>query len=124
MAARFVRRPFKRKRRKRPRPPLVGEQTFLLNGSPLQIRCGEIHFARVPREYLAHRLKMAKAMGLSAVCGYLFWNFHEGKPRQYDWSGTPKAAGFCSPAQKEGLWVRPDASAVIAEPLLNTLTQP
>ena len=36
----------------------IGEEDFLLDGRPLQIRCGEIHFARVPREYWRHRLKL------------------------------------------------------------------
>jgi len=27
----------------------IGENDFQLDGKPMQIRCGEIHFARVPR---------------------------------------------------------------------------
>jgi beta-galactosidase len=83
----------------------VGEKDFLLDGKPLQIRCGEIHFARVPREYWRHRLQMCRAMGLNAVCAYLFWNFHERTPGAYDWSGQADAAEFCRMAQEEGLWV-------------------
>jgi beta-galactosidase len=52
----------------------IGQESFLLNNKPYVIRCGEMHFARIPREYWAHRLKMAKAMGLNTVCAYLFWN--------------------------------------------------
>jgi beta-galactosidase len=55
----------------------IGDKDFLLDGKPLQIRCGEMHFARVPREYWQHRLKLIKAMGLNTVCAYLFWNYHE-----------------------------------------------
>src|SRR4051812_2438233 len=40
----------------------IGEKDFLLDGSALQIRCGEIHFARVPREYWRQRLQMCRAM--------------------------------------------------------------
>jgi beta-galactosidase len=40
----------------------IGESDFLLDGKPLQIRCGEMHFARVPREYWKHRLQAVKAM--------------------------------------------------------------
>jgi beta-galactosidase len=83
----------------------LGEKDFLLDGKPLQIRCGEIHFARVPREYWRHRLQMCRAMGLNAVCAYLFWNFHESRPGVYDWSGQADAAEFCRLAQEEGLWV-------------------
>lgn len=83
----------------------IGENDFLLDGKPLQIRCGEIHFARVPREYWQHRLRQCKAMGLNAVCAYLFWNFHEWQEGTFDWSGRADAAEFCRMAQAEGLWV-------------------
>jgi len=48
---------------------------------------------------------MMKAMGLNSVCAYLFWNMHEPRPGQFDWSGQADAAEFCRLAQAEGLWV-------------------
>ena len=83
----------------------IGQKDFLLDGKPIQIRCGEMHFARVPREYWTHRLKAIKAMGLNAVCAYLFWNYHEWREGKYDWKGQRDAAEFCKLAQAEGLWV-------------------
>jgi beta-galactosidase len=83
----------------------VGVTNFLLDGRPYQIRCGEIHAPRVPREYWQHRLRMAKAMGLNTVCAYLFWNMHEPRPGTFVWTGQADAAEFCRIAQREGLWV-------------------
>ncbi|HTV39120.1 MAG TPA: beta-galactosidase family protein [Candidatus Sulfotelmatobacter sp.] len=83
----------------------IGTNDFLLDGQRLQIRCGEMHSARIPREYWRNRLRMAKAMGLNTVCAYLFWNQIEQKPGKFDWSGQADAAGFCRIAQQEGLWV-------------------
>jgi beta-galactosidase len=83
----------------------IGEHDFLLDGRPLQIRCGEMHFARVPREYWGHRLRAIRAMGLNTVCAYLFWNYHEWREGRFDWSGQRDAAEFCRLAQQEGLWV-------------------
>ncbi|HEY0944960.1 MAG TPA: beta-galactosidase [Opitutaceae bacterium] len=83
----------------------IGADAFLLDGEKFQIRCGELHAARVPREYWRHRLKMVKAMGLNTVCAYLFWNMHEPRPGQFNWSGQADAAEFCRAAQAEGLWV-------------------
>jgi len=83
----------------------IGDNDFLLDGKRLQIRCGEIHAARVPAEYWRHRLKMAKAMGLNTVCAYLFWNAHEPTPGQFVWNGQSDVAAFCKIAQEEGLWV-------------------
>jgi beta-galactosidase len=83
----------------------IGKESFLLNGKPFVIRCGEMHFARVPREYWLHRLQMAKAMGLNTVCAYLFWNVHEPKPNEFNWSDMADAAAFCKLAQQAGLYV-------------------
>ncbi len=83
----------------------IGENDFLLNGKPYVIRCGEMHFARIPKEYWRHRLQMAKAMGLNTVCAYLFWNMHEPEPGKFNWSGMADAAEFCKIAKQEGLYV-------------------
>jgi beta-galactosidase len=83
----------------------IGEEDFLLDGQRFQIRCGEIHAPRVPREYWRHRLQMCKAMGLNTVCAYLFWNMHEPQPGRFEWSGQADAAEFCRVAQEQKLWV-------------------
>lgn len=83
----------------------IGEKDFLLDGKPFQIRCGELHFARIPKEYWRHRIQMMKAMGMNAVCAYLFWNFHERTPGVFKWDGEADVAEFCKIAQDEGLWV-------------------
>lgn len=83
----------------------IGTNDFLLDGQRFQIRCGEIHAARVPKEYWRNRLQMARAMGLNTVCAYLFWNQIEFKQGKYDWSGQADIAEFCRIAQEEGLWV-------------------
>ncbi|MDR2673305.1 MAG: beta-galactosidase [Opitutaceae bacterium] len=83
----------------------AGERDFLLDGRPFQIRCGELHAARVPREYWGHRLRMIRAMGLNTVCAYLFWNMHEPRPGVFDWGGGADIAEFCRLAQRHGLLV-------------------
>ncbi len=83
----------------------IGKDAFLLDGKPAVLRVGEMHFARVPREYWRHRLQMLKAMGMNAVCAYLFWNYHEFEPGKFDWADQADAAEFCRLAQQEGMWV-------------------
>ncbi len=83
----------------------IGEKAFLLDGQPLQIRCGEMHYTRVPREYWQHRIEMIKAMGMNAVCVYLFWNYHERAEGEYTWEGQADVVEFCRMAQEAGLWV-------------------
>ncbi len=83
----------------------IGPNDFLLEGKPFLVRCGEMHFARIPREYWQHRLRMARAMGLNTVCAYLFWNVHEPEPGHFNFSGEADVAAFCRLAQAEGLKV-------------------
>lgn len=83
----------------------IGDSSFLLNGKPYIIRCGEMHYARIPKEYWRHRLQMIRAMGLNTVCAYLFWNFTEKQPGEFNWTGQANVAEFCKIAQEEGLYV-------------------
>jgi len=78
---------------------------FVLDGKPLQIISGEIHYARIPHEYWRDRLKKARAMGLNTISTYVFWNLHEPKPGVYDFSGDLDVAEFIRTAQQEGLYV-------------------
>ena len=78
---------------------------FVLDGKPLQIISGEIHYERIPREYWRDRLKKARAMGLNTISTYIFWNVHEPKPGVYDFSGSLDVAAFIRMAQEEGLYV-------------------
>src|SRR5580698_4267421 len=82
----------------------VGDH-FELDGKPFRILAGEMHYARVPREYWRDRLRKAKAMGLNTITTYVFWNVHEPKPGVYDFSGNNDAAEFIREAQQEGLYV-------------------
>lgn len=83
----------------------IGKDQFLLDGKSFQIRCGELHFARIPKEYWRHRIKMMKSLGMNTVCAYLFWNFHEQVPGVFKWDGEADIVEFCKIAQEEGLWV-------------------
>ncbi len=65
-----------------------------------------MHYARIPREYWRHRLRMAKAMGLNTVATYVFWDYHERRPGAFDFrTGNRDLAAFIRIAQEEGLWV-------------------
>jgi len=78
---------------------------FLLDGKPFRIISGEMHSPRIPRDYWRARLRMAKAMGLNTVTAYVFWNEHETRPGEFDFSGQHDVAEFIREAQSEGLYV-------------------
>lgn len=83
----------------------IGDEAFLLDGKPFVIRCGEMHFARIPRELWRHRIQMVRACGFNAVCAYMFWNNHEPVRGRYEFTGEKDVAAFCRIAQEEGMWV-------------------
>lgn len=79
---------------------------FLLDGKPYRIISGEIHPARIPVEYWRHRIQMAKAMGCNTIAAYIFWNYHENKPGQFDFTTQNKNIGtFLSICKEENMWV-------------------
>ena len=83
----------------------TGNKTFLLNGKPFVVKAAEVHYPRIPRAYWDHRIKMCKALGMNTVCIYVFWNIHEQKEGQFDFTGNNDVAEFCRIAQKNGMYV-------------------
>jgi len=83
----------------------TGNKTFLLNGKPFVVKAAEVHYPRIPRPYWEHRIKMCKALGMNTVCIYVFWNIHEQKEGQFDFTGNNDVAEFCRIAQKNGMYV-------------------
>ncbi|MER6912867.1 beta-galactosidase family protein [Streptomyces sp. NPDC000594] len=85
----------------------VGEKDFLLDGRPVRLLSGALHYFRVHEEQWGHRLAMLRAMGLNCVETYVPWNLHEPAPGEYR---DPEALGrFLDAARAAGLWaiVRP-----------------
>lgn len=83
----------------------VGDKTFLLNGQPIVIKAAEIHYTRIPAEYWEHRIQLCKALGMNTICIYAFWNIHEQKPGEFDFTGQNDVAAFCKLAQKHDMHI-------------------
>lgn len=84
----------------------LSPSAFLLDGKPFQIISGELHPARIPREYWKHRIQMAKAMGCNTIAMYVFWNYHEEKEGQFDFTTGNKNLGeFIRLCKEENMWV-------------------
>lgn len=84
-------------------------ENFILDGKPILLRSGEMHYPRVPREHWRDRFKKAKALGLNTITTYIFWNLHEKQPGKFDFAGNLDIVEFAKIAKEEGLWliVRP-----------------
>ena len=83
----------------------VGNKTFLLNGEPFIVKAAEVHYPRMPRPYWDHRIKMCKSLGMNTLCIYVFWNIHEQREGEFDFSDNNDVAEFCRLAQKNGMYV-------------------
>jgi beta-galactosidase GanA len=77
---------------------------FTLDGQPLLLVAGEMHFGRVLPEDWDLRLKQAKAMGLNTVSFYLFWNLVEPREGEFTFRGLTDVRRMLELCRENGLW--------------------
>jgi beta-galactosidase len=78
---------------------------FELDGKPIKILSGAIHYFRIPREDWSHSLYNLKALGFNTVETYIPWNFHETCEGEFDFTGQKDIKHFIELAQDIGLYV-------------------
>lgn len=85
----------------------VGDDHFRLDGKPVRLLSGALHYFRVHEAHWDHRLSMLRAMGLNCVETYVPWNLHEPQPGRFQ--DVAALGRFLDAAQRAGLWaiVRP-----------------
>lgn len=83
----------------------VNGDHFELDERPFEVIAGEMHYERIPREYWRARMQMARAMGLNTIATYVFWNVHEPRPGEYNFTGNADLAAFLKLAAEEHLYV-------------------
>ncbi|ORT54470.1 beta-galactosidase family protein [Streptomyces sp. CB03238] len=85
----------------------VGDGDFLLDGRPVRLLSGALHYFRVHEEQWDHRLAMVRAMGLNCVETYVPWNLHE--PEMDRYRDVAALGRFLDAVHAAGLWaiVRP-----------------
>ncbi|MYW06819.1 beta-galactosidase [Streptomyces sp. SID2563] len=85
----------------------VGDDGFRIDGKPVRLLSGALHYFRVHEGQWDHRLAMLRAMGLNCVETYVPWNLHEPRPGRFRDTGA--LGRFLDAAHRAGLWaiVRP-----------------
>ncbi|XP_018603858.2 beta-galactosidase-1-like protein 2 isoform X1 [Scleropages formosus] len=78
---------------------------FTLNGEPIRILGGSMHYFRVPRAYWSDRMVKMKACGLNTVTTYVPWNLHEPERGAFKFHGQLELEAFINEAARVGLWV-------------------
>ncbi|MBK3524731.1 MULTISPECIES: glycoside hydrolase family 35 protein [Streptomyces] len=85
----------------------VGESGFRVDGRPVRLLSGSLHYFRVHEAQWGHRLAMLRAMGLNCVETYVPWNLHEPRPGTFRDVGA--VGRFLDAVGAAGMWaiVRP-----------------
>ncbi len=83
----------------------VGNGQFLLNGRPFQVKAAELHYPRIPRPYWDNRIKLCKALGMNTICMYVFWNVHEQRPDEFEFTGQNDIREFVKLCQANDMMV-------------------
>jgi beta-galactosidase len=83
--------------------------SFVVNGKPVFLASGEVHYARVPRELWRDRLWRMKMMGLNTVQTYVFWNAQEGREGEFNFSDNLDLDAWLTLVESMGMYaiVRP-----------------
>lgn len=87
----------------------IKDKQFFMDGKPISIYSGAIHYFRTLPEYWEDRLLKLKKAGFNTVETYVCWNLHEPSPNEFDFSGILDIERFVETAEKVGLYciVRP-----------------
>ena len=81
----------------------IEKNEFILNGEPIKIISGAVHYFRNMKCTWRDIFKKMKAMGLNCVETYCAWNMHEKKMDEFDFSGNLDISEFIKIANEEGL---------------------
>lgn len=84
---------------------VAGRNTFLLDGAPYVIKAAELHYPRIPRPYWDNRIKLCKALGMNTICLYTFWNVHEPRRDEFDFTGQNDLREFIRLCDENGMKV-------------------
>src|SRR5690606_19400807 len=81
----------------------IGPEHFQLDGEPMQVVSGALHYFRVHPDQWADRIRKARLMGLNTIETYVPWNFHAPEPGVFDLDGQRDLGRFLDLVAAEGL---------------------
>jgi beta-galactosidase len=81
----------------------IGEADFLLDGEPVRILSGALHYFRVHPDSWADRIERARLMGLNTIETYVPWNAHSPRPGEFHTEGMLDLARFLRTIGDAGL---------------------
>lgn len=85
------------------------DKQIFIDGKPIFLLSGEMHYFRQPKENWQHLIDEAKAMGLNCISSYVPWILHEETEGEYCFEDNLDLGAFIDLCQENGLYffVRP-----------------
>ena len=80
-------------------------QSYCIDGEPVWLASGEMHYFKLPRGDWRRRLLQLKLAGFNAVSVYMPWNYHEVLEGEWDFTGEKDVRYFLELAAEFGLYV-------------------
>ena len=80
------------------------QEQILIDGKPIFLLSGELHYFRQPKENWQHLLDGAKALGLNCISSYIPWILHEQVEGEYNFSGNLDLALFLDLCYENGFY--------------------
>ena len=81
----------------------IGEHDFLLDGRPLQILSGALHYFRVHPDQWSDRIAKARQLGLNTIETYVAWNAHSPRPGEFRTDGGLDLGRFLDLVAQQGM---------------------
>lgn len=78
---------------------------FVLDGKPIRLISGAMHYFRIVPDYWEDRLRKLRACGFNAVETYVAWNLHEPREGEFVFEGMADVERFIRLAGELGLLV-------------------
>ncbi|CAI0555128.1 unnamed protein product [Linum tenue] len=79
-------------------------RSLIIDGERKVLFSGSIHYPRSTPKMWESLIGKAKEGGIDVIETYVFWNLHEPKPGQYDFSGRNDLVKFIKEVQAQGLY--------------------
>jgi beta-galactosidase len=80
------------------------QKQLLIDGKPIFLLSGELHYFRQPKENWQHLLDEAKMLGLNCIASYIPWILHEESEGVYNFSDHLDLAAFLSLVKENGFY--------------------
>lgn len=87
----------------------IGDEDFLLDGRPVRVLSGALHYFRLHPDQWADRIRSARELGLNTIETYIPWNAHSPRRGAFRTDGILDLGRFLDEVAAQGMWaiVRP-----------------